>query len=215
MTVTSPAAPADYPVRFDVDYPEQLDRLSSAFRIIWIIPIAFVLAALSPGSIQAGRGAGSGLYVAAAGGGGVLFLPVLLMLVFRQKYPAWWFEWNVQISRFTARVSAYFALLRDEYPSTDDEQAVHLEIDAPRVEELNRWLPLVKWILLFPHYVVLFALAVAVIVVTIIAWFAILFTGQYPRGMFSFVVGVQRWGYRVSGYGFLLTTDRYPPFSLT
>lgn len=215
MAVTAPA-PADYPVRFDVEYPETLDRLSTALRLIWVIPIAIVVAALSPGSLQAGRGAGTDIYFGAvAGGGGVLFLPVLLMLVFRQKYPAWWFEWNVQISRLTARLGAYIALLRDEYPSTDSEQAVHLEIDAPRVEELNRWLPLVKWLLLFPHYIVLFALGIAAIVVTIIAWFAILFTGQYPRGMFTFVVGVQRWGYRVSGYGFLLITDQYPPFSLS
>jgi hypothetical protein len=206
MAVASPAAPADYPVRFDVDYPDRLDRLSTAFRIIWVIPIAVVMAVLSPGS---------GGFLAAASVGGVLWLPALLMLVFRQKYPGWWFEWNVQISRFGARVASYFALLRDEYPSTDEEQAVHLEIDAPRVEELNRWLPLVKWILALPHYVVLFVLGIAVVVVTIIAWFAILFTGQYPRGMFAFVVGVQRWGYRVSGYAFLLTTDRYPPFSLT
>ena len=209
MTTT---AAASYPVRFDVDYPEERNRLTAALRVIWIIPIAILAGLLSQG---AGSFGSSGRpYFAAAGAGGVLFLPVLLMLVFRQKYPAWWFEWNLQFTRFEARVGSYFLLLRDEYPSTDEEQSVHLDFDPPKAAALNRWLPLVKWLLAIPHYVVLFFLGIAVIVVTIIAWFAILFTGQYPRGMFTFVVGVGRWGYRVSAYAFLLTTDQYPPFSL-
>jgi len=136
------------------------------------------------------------------------------MLVFRRKYPAWWFDWNLQLARFEARVGSYFLLLRDEYPSTDEEQAVHLEIDPPRAETLNRWLPLVKWFLAIPHLIILAFLSIAVFVVTILAWFAILFTGQYPEGMHGFVVGVGRWGYRVMAYAFILTTDQYPPFSL-
>ena len=147
--------------------------------------------------------------------GGVLFIATALMIVFRQKYPRWWFDWNLELSRFSARVGAYFVLLRDEYPSTDEEQAVHLEIDYPDVErDLNRWLPLVKWFLAIPHYIVLIVLFVVVIVLIIIAWFAILFTGRYPRGIFNFVVGTGRWAQRVGGYAFLLVTDRYPPFSL-
>ena len=137
------------------------------------------------------------------------------MILFRRKYPRWWFDWNLQLTRFTTRVGAYAGLLRDEYPATDDDQAVHLEIKYPDVPyELKNWMPLVKWFLAIPHYIVLVFLWLAVIVVTIIAWFAILFTGKYPRGMFAFVVGVQRWTVRVEAYAFLLTTDRYPPFSL-
>jgi len=212
MTVASTPPGIDYPARFSVDYPETLNRLTSAFRIIWIIPVAIVLGTLSSGSFSFnGDGqAASG----AISSGGVLFLPVLLMLVFRRKYPAWWFDWNLQFSRFGARVCSYLLLLRDEYPSTDEEQAVHLDFDPPQAETLNRWLPLVKWFLAIPHVIVLFFLAIGAIVGTIIAWFAILFTGQYPRGIHGFVVGVMRWGYRVLAYALLLTTDRYPPFSL-
>jgi hypothetical protein len=209
---TVPANPTGYPVTFTVDYPEQLDRLTTAFRIIWVIPIAIILLLISNSSSgTAGEEAAQATTISA---GGILFLPTLLMLLFRRKYPGWWFDWNLQLTRFSARVGAYFALLRDEYPATDEEQAVHLEIDPPDAEQLNRWLPLVKWFLAIPHFIVLFFLAIAVIVVTIIAWFAILFTGRYPEGMFRFVVGVMRWAYRVQAYALILTTDRYPPFSL-
>lgn len=205
------ATTGDYPVRFDIDYPEKRNRLTAALRIIWIIPIAIVSVLLSQGAGSFGSGRP---FFAAAGAGGVLFLPVLLMLVFRQKYPAWWFDWNLQFTRFEARIGAYLLLLTDDYPSTDEEQAVHLDFDKPDAPTLNRWLPLVKWFLAIPHYIVLVFLGIAVALLTIIAWFAILFTGRYPRGMYSFAVGVGRWGYRVSAYAFLLTTNRYPPFSL-
>jgi hypothetical protein len=156
----------------------------------------------------------SGYYIV-IGGGGILSFPVLLMIIFRQKYPRWWFDWNLQLMRFSARIGAYLALLRDEYPSTDEEQAVHLDFPYPDAKnDLNRWLPLVKWLLAIPHYVVLIFLTLAAIVVVIIAWFAILFTGRYPRGLFDFVVGVERWFNRVVGYAFILVTDKYPPFRL-
>ena len=150
----------------------------------------------------------------AAVAGGILVLPTVLMLLFRQKYPRWWFDWNRELSRFGARVGSYFLLLRDEYPSTDEEQAIHLEIDYPDAMQLNRWLPLVKWLLAIPHYIVLFFLFIGLVVTTLIAWLAILVTGRYPRGLFDYAVGVGRWCSRVSGYAFLLVTDRYPPFSL-
>jgi hypothetical protein len=145
----------------------------------------------------------------------VLFLPVVALLVLRHKYPRWWFDFNLLLVRLETRITSYIFLLRDEYPSVDDEQAVHVEVvypDAPN--ELNRWLPLVKWFLAIPHYIVLFFLDIAAVVVVVIAWFAILFTGRYPEGMFNFVVGVMRWSLRVTAYAFLLVTDRYPPFSL-
>ena len=105
--------------------------------------------------------------------------------------------------------------MRDEYPSTDEEQSVHLDIVYPDAkEDLNRWLPLVKWLLAIPHYFVLIILGIVSMVLIIIAWFAILFTSRYPKEMFDFVVGVERWSLRVTAYAFLLTTDKYPPFRL-
>ena len=194
-----------YPVQFSVDYPDSdLDRLSSFLRILFVIPILIVLSLIT--------GSGSGAATVGFAGGAV-FIPLLLMILFRQKYPRWWFDWIVNVMRFNNRVTAYLFLLRDEYPSTDEEQAVHLEIPYPEVErDLNRWLPLVKWFLAIPHYIILTFLFIALIVVVIIAWFAILFTGLYPIGLFDFVVGVMRWGNRVGAYAFLLTTDKYPPF---
>jgi hypothetical protein len=209
-----------YPVTFSVDYPDrELNRLTTFFRLLTVIPIGIVLAFVSgggwggPGGI--GDAGGDTRYTLAISGGGLLFAAPLVMILFRQKYPRWWFDWNLQLLRFTNRVGAYLALLRDEYPSTDEEQAVHLEIAYPDAKnDLNRWLPLVKWFLAIPHYVVLLFLVIAAIVVVIIAWFAILFTGRYPQGLFDFVVGVIRWSIRVEAYALVLTTDRYPPFSL-
>ena len=181
-----------YPVQFSVDYPDRpLNRLSTAFRTILVIPIAILLSTLS---------------------GGVLFFAPLLMIVFGRKYPRWWFDWNLELQRFTNRVGVYLSLLDDHYPATDDHQSVHLDYLYP--EYLNRWLPLVKWLLAIPHYVVLFFLDLASFFVVIVAWFAILFTGRYPRGMFGFVEGVIRWNVRVTAYTLTLVTDRYPPFRL-
>jgi hypothetical protein len=196
---------AMYPVQFSVDYPDrQLNRLATAFRIIVAIPILIVL-----GSVSGGTWAG------ASGAGGVLFMGPLLMILFRRKYPRWWFDWNLELQRFTNRVVIYLALMDDRYPATDQEQAVHLDYIYPdAARDLNRWLPLVKWLLVIPHFIVLIFLWIAAIVVIIIAWFAILFTGRYPKAMFEFVEGVFRWGQRVIAYAFLLVTDTYPPFRL-
>jgi hypothetical protein len=199
-----------YPLTYSVDYPDRdLDRLSSALRIFWVIPIGIVLATVAHISYY---GQGASVYVTA---GGVLFGGPLLMILFRKKYPRWWFDWNRELLRFTQRVYAYLALQSDVYPSTDEEQYVHLEIEYPNVEtDLARGMPLVKWFLAIPHYIVLFFLYIAAVVSVIIAWFAILFTGRYPRSLFDFVVGVERWALRVVAYAFILVTDKYPPFSL-
>ncbi len=213
----------DYAARLEIDYPDKLDRLTTLFRIIWIIPIAIILGLISGAGEtvtntvtlnEAGEvirttrntvgGLASGLAVATA-----------LMIIFRQRYPRWWFDFARELTRFEARVGAYLLLLTDQYPSTVDEQSVHLEIDYPDVKsDLNRWMPLVKWLLAIPHYIVLFFLGIAAFFAVIIAWFAILVTGQYPRALFDFVVGVARWVLRVAAYASLLVTDRYPPFSL-
>ena len=203
-----------YPARLEIDYPEEgLSRLTTFFRAIWIIPILAVLAALTGGGGPNVQPIGDDLVILVSTGG-TLFLPALLMILFRRKYPRWWFDWHLELARFTLRFVAYLLLMRDEYPSTDEEQAVHLELDYPDAErDLNRWLPLVKWLLAIPHFFILFALAPIVAVLVAVAWFAILFTGRFPRGMFRFVLGVLRWTLRVQAYSLLLTTDRYPPFS--
>ena len=214
-----PRLPA-YPATFNVDYPDRnLNRLTSFFRIFVIIPIAIVLSALTGFSYtwgatthQVGGIQYNYQYVTSAG---ILFLPLVLMILFRKKYPKWWFDWNLALTRFSFRVSSYLLLLRDEYPSTDEEQAIHLDMVYPDAKtQLGRGWPLIKWFLAIPHYIVLFFLGIAAIVVWVIAWFAILFTGRYPKGLFDFIVGVLRWGLRVSAYAAILITDKYPPFSL-
>ena len=204
---------SSYPVQFDVDFPSRpLNRLATAFRILAAIPILIVIGMLPSAALHSDNE--SAMQTLAIGGGAV-FLPVVLMIVFRQKYPRWWFDWNLNLLRFSNRVTAYMALLDDRYPSTDEEQAVHLDFPYPDVRQLNRWLPLVKWFLGIPHYVVLFFLGIGALVAVIVAWFAILFTGTYPRSLFGFVVGVLRWSNRVTGYAFTLVTDEYPPFRLS
>jgi hypothetical protein len=204
-----------YPVRFAVDYPDrQLDRLTTGFRILVAIPILIVLGSVSGETWQWSTNGNPQTTTAAAGG--LLFFGPLLMILFRRKYPRWWFDWNLELQRFGNRVGAYLALMDDRYPATDQHQSVHLDYSYPDAEvDLNRWLPLVKWLLAIPHYVVLFFLDVAALVVVIVAWFAILFSGRYPRGMFDFVEGVIRWHNRVIAYALVLVTDRYPPFRLS
>jgi len=188
------ATSQSYPARLDIDYPDQLDRFTTFFRLIWVIPVA-ILAGLATAS--------------------QLWFAVALMIVFRFRYPRWWFDFLRDLTRFSTRVGAYMLLLTDQYPHADEAQSVHLEIDYPDVDkDLNRWLPLVKWLLAIPHYLVLAVLFIGVFFVSIIAWFAILFTGRYPRGLFDFTVGVFRWSLRVEAYAFLMVTDEYPPFSL-
>ena len=206
---------ATYPVQFSVDYPDRtVNRLTTAFRIFVAIPIVIVLGTVSGSTWASGYRHGTTYTI--SGAGGLLFFGPLLMILFRRKYPRWWFDWNLELQRFTNRILAYILLMDDRYPATDQQQAVHLDYVYPdAARDLNRGLPLVKWLLAIPHYIVLFFLWIAAIVVVIIAWFAILFTGRYPRGMFDFVEGVIRWGARVAGYAFVLVTDRYPPFSLS
>jgi hypothetical protein len=192
MATKAPPTPPEYPTTLAIDYPDRaLNRLTTFFRIFVAVPIAIILFLVSSGNVGLhGMSGWSWLYSA----GGILFLAPLLMILFRQKYPRWWFDWNVAWIKFSTRVSTYLGLLTDVYPSTDEEQSVHIEITYPDVpKDLNRWLPLVKWFLAIPHYIILAFLGIAA---------------------FDFVVGVYRWSLRVITYAVLLTTDRYPLFSL-
>jgi len=201
------ATPNAYPLAFDVDYPDTLNRWTTGFRFILVIPLVLLLALLGSTTF--------GVRLLLLGSTGIVFFPTVALLVLRHKYPRWWFDFGLALIRLEARITSYFFLLRDEYPSVDDEQSVHLDVPYPNADpDLNRWLPLVKWLLALPHYIVLFFLDLATWVVAIIAWFAILFTGRYPESLFRFVVNVLRWNLNVAAYAFLLSTDRYPPFQL-
>jgi hypothetical protein len=204
-------AEVDYPLSFSVDYPDRaLNRVSTGFRIFAAIPILILVATITGGAWTYTTGT-----TIAVAGSGLLFIPPLLMILFRRKYPRWWYEWNLEFLRFSNRIYVYLALMDDRYPSTDEHQSVRLDFAYPDAEgDLNRWLPLVKWFLAIPHYIVLAVLGVLAFFCVVIAWFAILFTGRYPRGLFGIVEGVLRWSNRVTAYAFLLTTDRYPPFEL-
>jgi hypothetical protein len=206
-----------YAARLDIDYPPKLNRLTTFFRFILAIPIVVILVLLT-GATGGESFSADASQTMATGGGGIivgLSLATGLMIIFRKKYPRWWFNFNLELNRFTMRINAYLMFLTDKYPSTVDKQAVQLDIDYPNAKkDLHNLMPLVKWLIALPHYIVLFGLTIAAIVVTIIAWFAILFTGTYPKSLFDFVVGVNRWNLRVNAYALLLVTDKYPPFSL-
>ena len=196
--MTTPAT-TDYAARLTIDYPDRsLDRLSTFLRIFYVIPILIVFSFVTSSQ------------------GPVLFFAVLLLLLFRHKYPRWWFDYILQVSRFSTRVFAYLALMSDTYPSTDQEQFVHLDLDYPNAkQDLSRGLPLVKWLLAILHLIVLVFLGIGAILASIVAWFAVLFTGRYPRAIFDYIEGVMRWALRVEAYAVLLITDEYPPFRLT
>jgi len=214
--MSMPSAPPVYPARLEVDYQDQHNRVTTLFRLVLVIPIAIVIGVLTSGTTRTVYDH-SGHAVSTSSGGitGGIFVATVLMILFRQRYPRWWFDFGRELTRFGARICAYVALLSDQYPSTVDEQSVHLDIDYPDAErDLNRWLPLVKWLLAIPHFIVLFFLSIGAFFAVVIAWFAILFTGRYPRGLFDYVVGVGRWWLRVQAYAILLVTDRYPPFAL-
>lgn len=210
------AAKYSYPASLEIDYQDKSDRLTTFFRLIWVIPILVILSLLTGGGSEIiVNEAGEEIRRNGMGLSGGLAAATAMMIVFRQRYPRWWFDFVLELNRFSARVGAYLFLLTDKYPSTVDKQSVHLDVKYPDVKkELTWWMPLLKWLLALPHYLVLAVLVAGAVVATVIAWFSILLTGNYPRGLFDYVVGVGRWGLRVNAYAFLLVTDEYPPFSL-
>jgi hypothetical protein len=213
---TGPAAVSDYPVTFSVDYPDRtLNRVTTGFRIFTAIPILILAATVTSSGYPQFGGGWNALSTIGGITGGLLFLPPLLMIVFREKYPRWWYDWNLQLLRFSNRIGVYLSLMDDRYPSTDEQQSVHLEFPYPDAKvDLDRGMPLVKWLLAIPHYIVLFFLHIGLFFALIFAWFAILFTGRYPRSVFDFAEGLYRWDNRVYGYAWILVTDKYPPFRL-
>jgi hypothetical protein len=216
--VPSAGAVSDYPVTFSVDYPDRkLNRVSTGFRIFAAIPILIVSTSITGVSSFGIRHVSPDWlgWGDVFPGGGLLFLPPLLLILIRQKYPRWWFDWNLQLLRFTNRIGVYLSLMDDRYPSTDEQQSVHLDFPYPDARvDLDRGMPLVKWLLAIPHYIVLFFLHIGLFFALIFAWFAILFTGRYPRPIFDFAEGLFRWDNRVYGYAWILVTDKYPPFRL-
>jgi hypothetical protein len=202
-------------VEFDIDYPDQpRRRATTSVRALIAIPILVVLATLGGPALGGARGGGGLSFIGLASG--LVVIPPLLTIVFREKYPRWWFDFNLAFLRFDNRVIGYLLLMSDDYPSTDDEQSVHLDVPYPDVRsDLNRWMPLVKWLLAIPHYLALLVLDIGVVIATITAWVAIVLTGRHPRRLFDYTVGVMRWHNRVVCYAFALTTDHYPPFRLS
>ncbi len=195
VTAQAPfSASVPYPASLNIDYPDRkLNKLTSFFRIFTMLPVAVLMSLL----------------------GFVTSIPLVLIILLRKTYPKWWFDWNLAFVKFSTRVKAYMFLINDAYPSTYEDQNVYIEMVYPDAKtQLRRGLPLVKWFLAIPHFVVLYFLAIATSLCEIIAWFAILFTGRYPKGLFDFVVGVMRWSFRVMAYACLMITDQYPPYSL-
>ena len=193
-TVASGAS--GYPLRFDVQYPEQLSRLLIFVKWLLAIPHFIILYAL--GIVSS-----------------VILVIAFFTILFTKRFPRGLFDFVVNVNRWNANAFAYYGLLRDEYPPFSWEPGqypVTYEVDYP--EELNRWLPLIKWLLVIPHLIVLLFVFLVAYVAWFIAFFAILFTGRFPRGLFDFIVGVIRWNYRVGAYLYLLR-DEYPPFSLS
>ncbi len=202
----------EYPVQYSVDYRDgKRSRVTTLFRLFLLIPIIILAFFLTS----------EGVYLWFGDWQTFTYVPLLpiavgLLILFRHKYPRWVFNFLLEVTRFGARIGSYFFLLVDEYPSSDEEQSVHLDIEYPDVQEdLNRFMPLIKWLLAIPHYIAMVFLFIVAFIAVIIAWFAIIITGKYPEGIFNYLVGVARWSYRVLAYAGLLTTDRYPPFRLS
>lgn len=187
---------ADYAARLDVNYPGRSNRLTVLIRLILAIPVIIIVGLINGTRIMQ-----------------LVWLLVVLALLIVKRYPE--ILWTVQswFAVFSTRTTLYIDLLADGYPWNDDP-TVRIELDEPDGSQLSRFLPLIKWLLALPHYIVLALLGIVAFVCIVLAWLAILITGSYPAPLFNFVLGVNRWGFRVNAYVFVLNTDRYPPFSL-
>jgi hypothetical protein len=193
MATMAPAESA-HPVTFDIAYPERLNRW--LILVKWLLAIPHLIIANLLDNVAQ-----------------LLAFVAFFTILFTGKWPEGMFKFTVGCLRWQYNVYAYVLLLRDEYPpfSFDPGQyAVAFDVAYP--EKLNRWLVFVKWLLIIPNLIVFLLVALAWAITLIVAWFAILFTGRYPRGLFDFAVGVMRWSARLNAYVYLMT-DKYPPFS--
>ena len=184
----------DYPVTFDVAYPESPNRWLILIRWLLAIPHYIVLSLLS---ILAG----------------VVWVISFFTILFARTYPDSLYSFMVGVHRWNANLGAYI-LFHDRYPpfsmGESDYEGVTFAVERP---DFNRWLVLIKWLLMIPHAIVLYFLSIIAMVAAIALVLAVLFTGRYPRGLFDFLVGVGRWNARVNAYA-TFVVDRYPPFSL-
>lgn len=179
-------------------------RLSVFFRPLLLLPVVILLSLLGGSSLSDDSSWGS-----------TVFLALALIVIFTGTYPTWLLTFIHGLQAFELKIGAYALLLRDEYPSLADRPFA--QVLYPNIEggaRLKRFMPLVKWFLAIPHYVVLLLTGIAVFLLTVLAWFSILFTGRYPTSFLPFVVGWLKYYNRVVGYAFTLVTDQYPQFRL-
>jgi hypothetical protein len=191
--------------QIDVSLTER-NRLTALFRIILVMPALLFLASFSPDSAFSEDNIG--IYA------GLLALPAALAIVIRQVYPSYVLAFNEALLSLQTRVDAYLLLLTDEYPSIEENDVVSVTFPEVDAKQLNRWLPLIKWLLALPLYLVGIVYVIYAAVLTVIAWFSVLFTGNYPEFCAEGVVGTIAYWNRVAGYALLMVTDEYPTFSL-
>jgi hypothetical protein len=198
----------NYPAQLSIKYNNKSNRVTVFFRLFLVLPILIIFILLLGLLVQDNDSNAVQI------GGGFLFFPIMLMIVFRQKYPKWWFDWVYELTKFVNRVSAYMMLLTDKYPSTDEEQDVEVSLEYPNVkEDLNRYLPLIKWLLAIPHLLIMIIFLVLWLLLSPIVWLIVLIMGKMPEKLFNFLVGFLRYVLRVGAYSILLITDKYPSFN--
>jgi len=193
--------------QIDVTMTER-NRTSALFRLILVVPIAIFVAAFTPSVAGLDSGDMNSLNA------GFFALPVALAIVFRQVYPSYLLSFNEALLSLQTRVNAYVCLLTDEYPSIEDNDVVSVTFPEVDAKALNRWLPLVKWFLAIPLYVVGIVYIFYGLFLTGCAWISILFSGNFPEFCAEGIVGVIAYWNRVVGYALVLVTDEYPTFSL-
>jgi hypothetical protein len=193
--------------QIDVTLTER-NRVTALFRIILVVPMAIFLAAFTPSVADLESGDLNSLYA------GFFALPVGLAIVFRQVYPSYLLAFNEALLSLQTRVNAYVVLLTDEYPSIEENDVVSVTFPEVDAKALNRWLPLIKWLLAIPLYLVGIVYIVYAAFLTLFAWISILFSGNFPEFCAEGIVGVIAYWNRVVGYALILVTDEYPTFSL-
>jgi len=191
--------------QIDVSLTER-NRLTAFFRLILVVPAFIFISSFAPTASFSDDG--SAILA------GLLALPAALAIVVRQVYPSYVLAFNEAVLSLQTRVDAYLLLLSDQYPSIEENDVVSVTFPEVDAKQLNRWLPLVKWLLALPLYLVGIVYFIYAALLTLLGWFSILFTGNYPEVCAEGVVGTIAYWNRVAGYAFLLVTDEYPTFSL-